>query len=290
MTGTTINKWSSPRVLKLLHTIVRRSLIGFGVLAIFFIVMLLSNVTARSTASSLLGHWATGTSKLNDAFALAPFEIDPPREDLESMPQGATKLPVAVLASLPILDPTELSASQLKLTNWIANRYRVAPEMVALLVQESWNIAEQTGLDPTLILAIAAIESRFNPYAQSTVGATGLMQVMPVIHAAKFDRTGGPLTIFDPVTNLRVGVQVLQEHVRRAGSLEGGLKQYVGAAGPEDYGYASKVLAERDRIRRVIFGTATPDMRRILLAADNLQTTSQNSSVRAVAASQTDLL
>jgi hypothetical protein len=44
------------------------------------------------------------------------------------------------------------------------------------------------------------------------------------------------------VTNLRVGVKVLQECIARAGSLEGGLKFYVGAANLEDDGgYAGKV-------------------------------------------------
>jgi hypothetical protein len=54
------------------------------------------------------------------------------------------------------------------------------------------------------------------------------------------------------VTNLRVGVKVLQECIARAGSLEGGLRYYVGAANlPDDGGYAAKVLAEHFRLRQV---------------------------------------
>jgi hypothetical protein len=53
------------------------------------------------------------------------------------------------------------------------------------------------------------------------------------------------------VTNLRVGVKVLQECIARAGSLEGGLRYYVGAANlPDDGGYAAKVLADF-RLRQV---------------------------------------
>jgi hypothetical protein len=60
---------------------------------------------------------------------------------------------------------------------------------------------------------------------------------------------------FDPVTNLRVGVQVLKECIARAGSLEAGLKYYVGAANlPDDGGYVVKVLAEQSNIRRVADG------------------------------------
>src|SRR5262249_20282416 len=59
----------------------------------------------------------------------------------------------------------------------------------------------------------------------------------------------------DPVTNMRVGVKVLQECIARAGSLEGGLRFYVGAANlTDDGGYASKVLAEHERLRQVVAG------------------------------------
>jgi hypothetical protein len=54
---------------------------------------------------------------------------------------------------------------------------------------------------------------------------------------------------------LRVGVKVLQECIARAGSLEGGLRFYVGAANlTDDGGYASKVLAEHERLRQVVAG------------------------------------
>ena len=102
-----------------------------------------------------------------------------------------------------------------------------------------------------------AIESGFNPFAQSPVGAQGLMQVMTKIHNDKYEDFGGKFAAFDPVTNLRVGVKVLQECIARAGSLEGGLKYYVGAANLDsDNGYADKVLAEHARLLSVAGGKA----------------------------------
>ena len=71
-------------------------------------------------------------------------------------------------------------------------------------------------LDPTLILAVMAVESSFNPFAQSPVGAQGLMQVMTKVHDDKYEAFGGTHAAFDPVTNLRVGVQVLKECIARA--------------------------------------------------------------------------
>lgn len=81
------------------------------------------------------------------------------------------------------------------------------------------------------------------------------MQVMTKIHHDKYENFGGRLAAFDPVTNLRVGVKVLQECIARAGSIEGGLKYYVGAANLEsDGGYASKVMAEHARLLAVATG------------------------------------
>lgn len=153
------------------------------------------------------------------------------------------------------LDPAELNRQQAALVNWISRRYSVAQEPVGRLVQEAWSVGKKAGVEPTLILAVMAIESGFNPFAQSHVGAQGLMQVMTGIHHDKYELFGGRRAAFDPVTNLRVGVQVLQDCIRRAGSLEAGLKFYVGAANlATDGGYAAKVLAEQTYLREVVAG------------------------------------
>ncbi|MPN30747.1 hypothetical protein SDC9_178218 [bioreactor metagenome] len=56
-----------------------------------------------------------------------------------------------------------------------------------------------------------------------------------------------------------MGVKVLQECIARAGSLEGGLRYYVGAANlPDDGGYATKVLSEHFRLRQVANGKNVP--------------------------------
>jgi hypothetical protein len=152
-------------------------------------------------------------------------------------------------------DPRQLTRQQAQVAQWISRRYRVAPEPVSRLVQEAWQVGQRAGLDPTLILAIMAIESSFNPFAQSSVGAQGLMQVMTKIHDDKYEAFGGTHAAFDPVTNLRVGVQVLKECIQRAGSLEAGLRFYVGAANlPDDGGYAGKVLAEQSHLQQVALG------------------------------------
>jgi len=156
-------------------------------------------------------------------------------------------------------DPKDLNRQQAAVANWLARRYRVAPEPVSRLVKEAWEVGDKAHLDPTLILAVMAVESSFNPFAQSAVGAQGLMQVMTKVHNDKYEAFGGNHAAFDPVTNVRVGVQVLKECIERAGSLEAGLRFYVGAANlPEDGGYAAKVLSEQQSLRLVASGKNVP--------------------------------
>ena len=152
-------------------------------------------------------------------------------------------------------DPKELPKQQAAVAYWLSKKYRVAPEPVSALVSEAYDIGKRAKLDPTLILAVMAIESGFNPFAQSPVGAQGLMQVMTQIHSDKYQSFGGKFAAFDPLANLRVGVKVLQDCIRVAGSTEGGLKNYVGAGNmDEDGGYASKVMAEYARLQQVAQG------------------------------------
>ncbi len=156
-------------------------------------------------------------------------------------------------------NPKDLPKEQAAIAFWLSKKYRVAAEPLSVLVAEAYDIGARSKIDPTLILAVMAIESNFNPFAQSPVGAQGLMQVMTRVHTDKYQNFGGQLAAFDPVSNLRVGVKVLQECIARAGSVEGGLRFYVGAGNlPDDGGYAVKVLAEHFRLRQIAGGRTVP--------------------------------
>ena len=188
-----------------------------------------------------------------------------------------------VVVRVAAVEPRELPKQQAALAYWLARKYGVAPEPLSVLVSEAFSIGAKAKLEPTLILAIMAIESGFNPFAQSPVGAQGLMQVMTKVHTDKYENFGGKLTAFDPVTNLRVGVKVLQECITRAGSVEGGLKFYVGAGNMEaDGGYAGKVMQEYARLQAVIGGKpvlSTPRPVPVKLnPADNDMNTNENAS------------
>lgn len=144
---------------------------------------------------------------------------------------------------------------QQRVTQWLSKRYRVANDATNMLVSAAYLTAKEINLDPLLILAVMAIESRFNPFAESPVGAQGLMQVMSKVHHDKFAEMGGTQAALNPVANIRVGSLILKEYVSRGGSVEAGLKRYVGAAGmASDDGYGAKVLGEYDRLKAVASG------------------------------------
>ncbi|CAN5230038.1 hypothetical protein BH10PSE18_BH10PSE18_37730 [soil metagenome] len=171
----------------------------------------------------------------------------------------AIALPPNAIERTTASSPLDLPKQQAAVAYWLSKKYSVAAEPLSVLVSEAYQLGKNTKLDPTLILAIMAVESSFNPFAQSQVGAQGLMQVMTRVHTEKYESAGGTLAAFDPVTNMRVGVKVLLECISRAGSLEGGLRYYVGAANLDsDGGYASKVMAEHERLRSVANGRSLP--------------------------------
>ncbi|MEK6424080.1 MAG: transglycosylase SLT domain-containing protein [Burkholderia gladioli] len=146
------------------------------------------------------------------------------------------------------------SREQALVANYLARRYHVALEPVGRLVTAAFQTGRDVGLDPLLLLSVMAIESGFNPYAESGAGAQGLMQVMSKIHSDKFEYAGGTDAALRPVVNLQVGALVLKDCIARGGSLTGGLRLYNGVTGPDDGGYSAKVLGERSRLRDVSRG------------------------------------
>ncbi len=158
---------------------------------------------------------------------------------------------VGEVAQSPASD--HLDAAQLAVADYLARRYSIAPRAMRELVAGAWAAGRSEHLDPTLILAVTAVESSFNPYAHSAVGATGLMQVMTSVHRDKFAPYGGPQASLDPLANLHVGAMVLRNAIQRGGSLQAGLRMYVGATSTASSGgYAAKVLAEQARLRQII--------------------------------------
>lgn len=180
---------------------------------------------------------------IGDALPVAAAAEVPPGDDLVNL--GA-------LAAEP--DATPTNAQVERLAGYLARRYRVSEAGVGAMVQAAHRVGSEIGLDPLLILSVMAVESGFNPLAESVAGAQGLMQVMPQYHLAKAGRDADALALFDAGTNIRVGSQVLRETIRRGGSLNAGLQFYAGAPNDPDARYAGKVLSVRERLAGVVHG------------------------------------
>ncbi len=192
--------------------------------------------------------------------------VVPPLSELMEAPSSA---PVANTEPLTAEERALLGTKKQQqwVTSWLSKRYRVAGDAANMLVSTAYLTAREIKLDPLLILAVMAIESGFNPFAESPVGAQGLMQVMSKVHHDKFQDMGGTQAALNPVANIRVGSLILKDYVTRGGSVEAGLKSYVGAGAFEhDDGYGSKVLAEYQRLKMVSAGKKVPTTTPVMAA------------------------
>ncbi len=101
-------------------------------------------------------------------------------------------------------------------------------------------------LSPELVLAVIAVESQFDHFAVSNVGAIGLMQVMPFWK----ERLGSPEdNLLDVETNIRYGCAILRYYLDRYKSLDRALAAYNGSLGDRSKRYASKIYATMKRFK-----------------------------------------
>lgn len=141
-----------------------------------------------------------------------------------------------------------LSVEMERVRDWVAERYRVSSETLEPVLAAAEEAGRDRGIDPLLIVAIMAVESSFNPRAQSHMGAQGLMQVMPRYHQDKIGKKRGKNALFDPEFNVRVGTHVLHETIERYGSVQRALQAYNGSLGDSSMRYPRKVMAMKKRL------------------------------------------
>lgn len=238
--------WSSvSKTARGMFNTARNTLTVFGLSAVAMLALLYTNEDVAKRVSNLL-HPQPEIVVVAAPPAAAPAPIVAEAVEAVEMPNAA----VQHLGN---------SKQQDRVTSWLSKRYRVASDAANMLVSTAYMTAHEVKLDPLLILAVMAIESGLNPFAESSVGAKGLMQVMAKVHHDKFEKLGGQEAALNPVANIKVGALILKDYVKRTGSVEGGLKTYVGAANLEtDSGYGAKVLAEYNRLKQVAKGHKVP--------------------------------
>ena len=192
--------------------------------------------------------------------ASAAWLLDPQQRDvILEMPaapaQEVASLTVEADSPAPAAEaaPARENSRFRALSEFLAKRYKVSQAITLDLVTIAHAAGQQIGLDPLLIIAVMAVESRFNPIAESVQGAKGLMQIIPKYHLDKFRVYGGEkYAVFDPETNILVGTHILKDYIAKAGSLNGALQLYVGASSEEDDPYIGKVMTEKQRLQQVL--------------------------------------
>jgi soluble lytic murein transglycosylase-like protein len=249
-----------------------------GLSAVFFITLLLVRPDlARELSRRLL-----------EQPAMAVISAPPLSELMEApaAPEAATASAASATAtaSAPGAEAQVMPDTQKQrqwVTSWLSRRYRVAGDAANMLVSTAYLTAHEIKLDPLLILAVMAIESGLNPFAESPVGAQGLMQVMSKVHHERFQELGGVQAALNPVANIRVGSLILKDYVTRGGSVEAGLKSYVGAAAfATDDGYGSRVMAEYRRLKQVSTGKKVPTTSPVQMAAVPAAKDSQTAALK----------
>ena len=180
------------------------------------------------------------------AFVFLPLE----RESLLPWVGAAPAGPATTVAAGSIGSRADayLAHEQRTVTEYIARRYRVSEVAVAGFVDTAYRAGARHSLDPLLILAVMAVESRYNPVAKSDMGAKGLMQVIPRFHLEKLADHGGELALLEPEVNILVGAQILREYLNRFRDLETALQMYAGALDEPTAQYSAKVFAEKSRL------------------------------------------
>ena len=245
-----------------------------GVLATAQHTLTIFGISAVALVALLLARPDLAKEMSKHLFAAEPVLVAavtaPALSDLMETPAIAASTPGAATTPLTAEEKALLGTKKQQqfVTSWLSKRYRVAGDAANMLVSTAYLTAREIKLDPLLILAVMAIESGLNPFAESPVGAQGLMQVMSKIHHERFQEMGGVQAALNPVANIRVGSLILKDYVTRGGSVEAGLKTYVGAAAFEtDDGYGSRVLAEYRRLKQVSAGKKVPTTNIMVAAA-----------------------
>jgi soluble lytic murein transglycosylase-like protein len=160
--------------------------------------------------------------------------------------------PIGLMCRIPDTDP---APGVKALSRDIARRFHLAEGAAVGITRAAFSAAQARGIDPTLVLAIAAVESKFKPGAVNpATGAKGLMQIMPKWHQDKILGIGGEPSLLLIAPNIAVGAAIMAEYLdAEDGDIEDALGHYLGTTGAERY--VRRVNVEMAHLTRVMNAT-----------------------------------
>jgi soluble lytic murein transglycosylase-like protein len=163
--------------------------------------------------------------------------------------------PARSVAQMCTITAADLAPGIKALSRDIARRFHLAEGAAVGITRAAFTAAQARGIDPTLVLAIAAVESKFKPGAVNpATGAKGLMQIMPRWHHDKILDVGGEPSLMLIAPNIAVGAAIMAEYLdAEDGDIQDALGHYLGTAGAERY--VRRVNVEMAHLTRVMKAT-----------------------------------
>ena len=141
------------------------------------------------------------------------------------------------------------------------------------IIQES---LKSKFVSPSLALAVAETESSFRPHVVSHAGAVGVMQIMPATAYGMYKVKQEAL--FDPQTNIRIGVQFLDHLIKKYnGRIDLALSHYNGGSRVIRDGKARILPYTIDYVARIL---ARSKYYKVVLASGSQRTSRQQLAVQ----------
>jgi hypothetical protein len=135
------------------------------------------------------------------------------------------------------------------LKQYIADKFQVDDENAEKVVKTAYKVSGDTGVAPNLLLAIAAVESSFDPRAEGR-GSKGLMQIQVSAHRDEIRQIGGIRSLYDVVKNFSLGGKIFKNCVSQEhGNVHRALLCYNGATVANSY--PDKVLKQKAKFDAV---------------------------------------
>ena len=120
------------------------------------------------------------------------------------------------------------------------------------LTQYTLNLCSQYGVDSSVIFSVMDHESHFNAGATSGSGAQGLMQIIPRYSASRMAKLG-VTNLYDPASNILVGIDLLAEYYHTYGSWNQALTAYRTGNAGNDSAYAATILGSVGMFQTVYY-------------------------------------
>lgn len=153
---------------------------------------------------------------------------------------------VSAATSTPFLpSPADIVAT-------LRAQFRVSAADALAIAQAVLTEADRYSMSPVLLLSVMAVESGFDAHAVSTLGARGLMQVLPAAHPRAFVNVK---ELDDPAVNVRIGSSILRGYLDASGGdIDAALWRYSGGG----KGYARRVALHMRHFNEVLRNNAQP--------------------------------